>query len=142
MSHPLDRRDVTALSDRMGYLLGLRIAFAGIVLTWAALRPEEGAEWERGGLYKPCLVEEKGVFYLFYNAKVAARPAKEQTGVAISRDLRAWTRHEANPLIRNGSSVVTVHVPASGSIQVAEEESGCGEFSNRSRSHRHASKPT
>jgi predicted GH43/DUF377 family glycosyl hydrolase len=66
------------------------------------LRPEEGAEWERGGLYKPCLVHEKGVFYLFYNAKLATKPNKEQTGVAVSRDLRTWTRHAANPLIRNG----------------------------------------
>ena len=35
------------------------------------LHPDDGAEWERGGLYKPCLVEHKGTFYLFYNAKNA-----------------------------------------------------------------------
>jgi diguanylate cyclase (GGDEF)-like protein len=35
-----DRADYAALSDRMTYLLGLRLAFGAIVLTWSALRPE------------------------------------------------------------------------------------------------------
>ncbi|MDP9468989.1 MAG: EAL domain-containing protein [Chloroflexota bacterium] len=35
-----DRPDYAELSDRMTYLLGLRVAFAAIVLTWSALRPE------------------------------------------------------------------------------------------------------
>jgi diguanylate cyclase (GGDEF)-like protein len=35
-----DRADYAALSDRMTYLLGLRIAFAVIVLTWSALYPQ------------------------------------------------------------------------------------------------------
>ena len=69
-----------------------------------ALRPEEGAPWERGGLYKPCLVEQSGTFYLYYNAKKTGRPADEQTGVATSRDLRVWTRYSGNPIIRNGSA--------------------------------------
>jgi hypothetical protein len=67
------------------------------------LRPEDGADWERGGLYKPCLVEEDGVFHLFYNAKTgAARGWREQTGVASSKDLRTWTRYSRNPVIPNG----------------------------------------
>ncbi len=33
------------------------------------LRPEEGDQWERGGLYKSCLVEHDHMFYLFNNAK-------------------------------------------------------------------------
>lgn len=68
------------------------------------LHPEDGAAWERGGLYKPCLVEENGVFYLFYNAKTTGVPWHEQTGVAISRDLSQWTRHEGNPILRNGGA--------------------------------------
>jgi beta-xylosidase len=64
------------------------------------LRPEDGAEWEAGGLYKPCLVEHRGTFYLFYNAKNKSRI--EQTGVATSIDLRTWTRHAANPILANG----------------------------------------
>jgi len=65
------------------------------------LTPEEGADWERGGLYKECLVEHDGTFYLFYNAK-NAKTGKwlEQIGVATSKDLRTWTRHEGNPIIR------------------------------------------
>ncbi len=35
-----DRADYVALSDRMTYLLGLRVGFAIIVLAWSALRPE------------------------------------------------------------------------------------------------------
>jgi predicted GH43/DUF377 family glycosyl hydrolase len=72
------------------------------------LRPEEGADWESGGLYKPCLVEERGTFYLFYNAKTKTRPREqgggwiEQTGVATSRDLVTWTRYEKDPLIPVG----------------------------------------
>jgi diguanylate cyclase (GGDEF)-like protein len=40
MIRQLDRPDYAALSDRMVSLLGLRVTFAGIVLTWSALRPE------------------------------------------------------------------------------------------------------
>ena len=66
------------------------------------LRPEDGADWERGGLYKPCLVEDGGVFYLFYNAKNADKRWREQIGVATSHDLKQWTRYSENPIIRNG----------------------------------------
>ncbi len=72
------------------------------------LRPEDGGEWERGGLYKPCLLEKNGTFYLFYNAKTPARPKalgggwREQTGVATSTDLKTWKRFERNPILRNG----------------------------------------
>jgi len=68
------------------------------------LRPEDGAAWERGGLYKACLVEEAGTFYLFYNAKTTEGRWHEQTGVAISRDLRSWKRSDANPILRNGAA--------------------------------------
>ena len=66
------------------------------------LRAEDGAEWERGGLYKPCLVHENDTFYLFYNAKTAEKSWHEQTGVATSRDLKTWTRFPGSPLLRNG----------------------------------------
>ena len=32
--------EYTALSDRMGYLLMLRIALATVVVAWSAIRPE------------------------------------------------------------------------------------------------------
>jgi beta-xylosidase len=72
------------------------------------LRPEDGADWENGGLYKPCLVEERGTYYLFYNAKTKDLPReqgggwREQTGVAISTDLKNWQRFPGNPIIPNG----------------------------------------
>jgi predicted GH43/DUF377 family glycosyl hydrolase len=59
----------------------------------------------RGGLYKPCLLEERGTYYLFYNAKTdKQRGWREQTGVAISKDLKNWTRYENNPLVLNGGN--------------------------------------
>lgn len=72
------------------------------------LRPEDGADWERGGLYKPCLMENQGTYYLLYNAKTQYLPAAqgggwhEQTGLATSQDLKRWTRYKQNPIIRNG----------------------------------------
>lgn len=67
------------------------------------LRPQEGAAWERGGLYKPCILEHAGRHYIFYNAKNdAPRRWREQTGVASSGDLKTWTRYERNPVVANG----------------------------------------
>ena len=74
------------------------------------LRPDDAGAtwWEQGGLYKPCLVEYDGTYYLFYNAKTKPLPKSEggawheQTGFATSKDLKTWTRSPANPIIRNG----------------------------------------
>jgi predicted GH43/DUF377 family glycosyl hydrolase len=72
------------------------------------LRAEEGADWERGGLYKPCLIEHDGIFYLSYNAKTKAAPPergwREQIGAATSHDLKKWTRYSSNPIVRNGAA--------------------------------------
>ncbi|MFN7996460.1 MAG: hypothetical protein U0Q18_22805 [Bryobacteraceae bacterium] len=69
------------------------------------LHPNNGEAWERGGLYKPCLVEHQGWFYLFYNAKTAgSNDWREQTGLAISADLRTWRRHTGNPILINGGA--------------------------------------
>lgn len=78
------------------------------LLTWNRLPepilvPEEGAEWERGGLYKECLLEHEGTFYLFYNAKNIPPEGQswtEQTGLAVSTDLTSWKRHPASPVLR------------------------------------------
>jgi predicted GH43/DUF377 family glycosyl hydrolase len=67
------------------------------------LKPQDGAGWERGGLYKPCLLRHKGRYYIFYNAKNQTTwPWREQTGVAFSDDLEHWTRYSGNPVISNG----------------------------------------
>jgi len=83
------------------------LCWSGDLLHWEldapCLLPQDGAAWERGGLYKPCLVEEAGSFYLFYNAKTATPDNwREQTGVAVSSDLKTWKRYERNPIIANG----------------------------------------
>jgi predicted GH43/DUF377 family glycosyl hydrolase len=69
------------------------------------LHPEDGADWENGGLYKPCLVEDGGTFYLFYNAKTKTLLEggwHEQIGIATSKDLETWVRYAGNPILRNG----------------------------------------
>ncbi len=74
-------------------------------LTEPILFPQDGAPWERGGLYRPNLIEHDGTFYLYYNAKTIPAPRhgwREQTGVATSRDLKRWTRYAGNPILRNG----------------------------------------
>jgi predicted GH43/DUF377 family glycosyl hydrolase len=77
-------------------------------LTDPILFPADGAAWEHGGLYRPNLIEQGGVFYLYYNAKTDPRPKaqgggwREQSGVATSRDLKHWTRYEGNPVLQNG----------------------------------------
>jgi predicted GH43/DUF377 family glycosyl hydrolase len=65
------------------------------------LNPEEGENWEKGGLYKECLVMHEGTFYLFYNAKNKSTDGwTEQTGVAMSSDLHHWVRSASNPILR------------------------------------------
>jgi len=66
------------------------------------LRPEDGAEWEHAGLYKACLLEQAGTYYMFYNAKNQPANWHEQTGFASSRDLKKWARFDGNPVLRNG----------------------------------------
>jgi predicted GH43/DUF377 family glycosyl hydrolase len=66
--------------------------------------PQDGETWEDGGLYKACLLEHEGVFYLFYNAKDKGKRWYEQTGFATSTDLKTWTRHGSNPVLPNGPS--------------------------------------
>jgi predicted GH43/DUF377 family glycosyl hydrolase len=64
--------------------------------------PDAG-EWERGGLYKACLVEQDGGFTLFYNAKNQLNGAwHEQTGAVTSTDLKHWRRVSSEPLVRVG----------------------------------------
>jgi predicted GH43/DUF377 family glycosyl hydrolase len=74
------------------------------------LLPQEGARWERGGLYKSWLLEHDGLFYLFYNAKdvddfgstAVPPPWIEQTGLAVSRDLTTWERYGDAPVLPTG----------------------------------------
>lgn len=60
----------------------------------------EGADWEKEGLYKCCLIEHEGRFWMFYNAKGSGQwPWKEETGLAWSLDLFHWERYEGNPVL-------------------------------------------
>jgi hypothetical protein len=77
-------------------------------LSEPVLRPEDGAPWEHGGLYRPDLLLDGGIYYLYYNAKTDPLPKSvgggwhEQTGVATSSDLTQWKRYPGNPILPNG----------------------------------------
>ncbi|MCM8786332.1 MAG: hypothetical protein NC899_08925 [Candidatus Omnitrophica bacterium] len=65
------------------------------------IKPDEGEEWERGGIYRTYFFQYKEQFYIFYNAK----PKKEndwieEIGFAISKDLKNWIRNSTNPIIK------------------------------------------
>lgn len=60
---------------------------------------KDGDEWEAGGLYKACIIEKEGTWYMFYNAKDKEERWTEQTGLAVSSDLLHWTRYEENPVL-------------------------------------------
>lgn len=92
-----------------GYEAGpavIGLAFSKDLRTWTReapfLFPHDGAEWERGGLYKPFIALIGDTFHVFYNAKTEGETWHEQIGVVTSRDLKNWTRHSGNPIIRNG----------------------------------------
>lgn len=63
--------------------------------------PSENGEWDSGGLYKVCVIQNEDKFYMFYNAKNITNGGwKEQTGVAISEDLLHWERYDGNPILK------------------------------------------
>ena len=83
------------------------LAYSEDLLHWTRddapiLRPEDGAEWEQGGLYRSFLTRDRDTFHLYYNAKDRATPWLEQIGIATSRDLTSWTRFPGNPILRVG----------------------------------------
>jgi predicted GH43/DUF377 family glycosyl hydrolase len=90
------------------------LAWSDDLLHWQLsepiLLPQDGAPWEHGGLGRPNLIEEGGTYYLFYSAKTDLLPNgpnggwREQTGVAVSRDLKKWMRYDANPILHNGET--------------------------------------
>ncbi|HWA96532.1 MAG TPA: hypothetical protein VG844_18180 [Terracidiphilus sp.] len=98
-----------------GYEVGaavIGLAWSDDLLHWELtepiLFPEDGAPWEHGGLYRPNLIEQDGIFYLYYNAKTDPLPKSkgggwhERSGVATSSDLKHWTRYKGNPILHNG----------------------------------------
>lgn len=60
--------------------------------------PDVG-EWEKHCIYQPWLVEHKGTFYNFYNAKHMPDWI-EQMGGATSENLMDWKRFANNPIVR------------------------------------------
>lgn len=62
------------------------------------LSPDPGHLWERHKVVAPCVIKEKGWFYLFYVGHLHEERA--QVGLARSRDgVTGWEKHRDNPLI-------------------------------------------
>lgn len=65
----------------------------------------DAGEWEKGGLYKSCIVAHENTYYMFYNAKHSDEwPWREQIGLVVSTDLKKWKRAFDHPVIRNGTT--------------------------------------
>lgn len=61
---------------------------------------KDGADWEKGGLYKADILEYDGKFYVFYNAKnKESGDWIEQIGVAVSDDMFCWKRLFDHPVV-------------------------------------------
>ncbi|MBI4558248.1 MAG: hypothetical protein HY706_11760 [Candidatus Hydrogenedentes bacterium] len=97
---------------RAGYEEGpavIGLCRSGNLRSWELEEPalcasdSNASEWERGGLYKSCILQHRGRYYLFYNAKDTPENWVEQIGVATSSDLQHWTRYAGNPIISVGS---------------------------------------
>lgn len=105
------------------------LAYSDDLLHWELtdpiLYPQDGAPWEHGGLYRPDLMLDRGVYYLYYNAKTDTLPKSvgggwhEQTGVATSTDLKKWTRYAGNPVLHNGPRGSATY-PASNPIHATQ----------------------
>ncbi|MDL2300956.1 hypothetical protein LJC58_01225 [Lachnospiraceae bacterium OttesenSCG-928-D06] len=65
---------------------------------------KDGEDWEAGGLYKACLLYENNQWYLFYNAKNKEARWIEQTGMAVSKDLKDFQRCRENPILKIGKN--------------------------------------
>lgn len=61
---------------------------------------KDGEEWEAGGLYKACIIQKDSKWFLFYNAKNKGARWIEQTGMAVSEDLKDFVRCRENPVLK------------------------------------------
>jgi len=87
------------------------LAFSEDLIHWEKfshnpiLSCNEGKDWEKGTLYKGCLIKSNNEFLLFYNAKSKVYPPwREQIGLATSKDLKNWKRYSGNPILKNSKS--------------------------------------
>ena len=71
------------------------------------------AAWEKDCIYQPWLVEHDGQFVDFYNA---ANGGTEQMGIALSKDLRKWSRYAGNPVVRNRPGGYDEHFCSDGKV--------------------------
>jgi predicted GH43/DUF377 family glycosyl hydrolase len=73
---------------------------------WYSLQPHPanpmltlGQSWERGHLFYPYVLQERGAWVMFYASYWSARPARTAIGMARSPDGLRWEKHAANPVV-------------------------------------------
>jgi predicted GH43/DUF377 family glycosyl hydrolase len=57
-------------------------------------------KWESGRLFYPCVIQEGGVFLMWYGSYWSAERAKTALGFAVSTDGITWHKHPQNPVLR------------------------------------------
>ncbi|MGE3316030.1 MAG: hypothetical protein AB7O26_13025 [Planctomycetaceae bacterium] len=57
-------------------------------------------KWERERLFYPCVVQENGVFLMWYGSYWSEHPNKTAIGFAASVDGLRWHKHPQNPVLR------------------------------------------
>lgn len=84
---------------------GLASSRDGIQWTKAEFNPVHDVgppgSWNDACLFKPFVMKHHDKYWMFYNA-FGTSDNCEQIGLATSTDLRQWTEHPDNPLLRRG----------------------------------------
>jgi len=66
-----------------------------------ALKPGGVDEWDNDNLWSGCVAKKDDTYYLFYTGKNKNPEINniQKIGVATSKDLNTWNKHDKNPLI-------------------------------------------
>jgi hypothetical protein len=90
----------------LGYReIDLGHATSADLCAWTTLPPVLGpgapGAWDETGIWAPDIVEQAGVYYMFYTGSDARN--NQAIGLATSTDLLRWTKHSGNPVVTPGA---------------------------------------
>jgi len=66
-----------------------------------ALEPNAGEAWDNKDLWSGCVAQKDDTYYIYYTGKNDGPDSKniQKIGVAMSKDLKIWTKHHENPIL-------------------------------------------
>lgn len=65
-----------------------------------ALQPGRPGEWDDRAIWTGSVVEKEGLFYMYYTGTNRSEGGRiQRVGLATSRDLVHWTKHQDNPVL-------------------------------------------